>query len=211
MISSDEEARVWLRGLPECDRAVLERFELFVGLLRSENAKQNLVAASSLDQVWSRHIADSAQLTRYVPRETSDWLDLGTGAGFPGLVVAILRLDCAVTLVEARTLRIDWLKRICDALELRNVTIAGTKVERLGDATFGAISARAFAPLDKLLSLAARFSTKDTIWVLPKGRSGEQELQALKGWRHKFHVEQSLTNAEASVIVGTVDGQDRRQ
>ena len=92
MIDSEDSARDWLRSLPECDDAAMARLEQLVALLIEENARQNLVSAASLDSVWQRHIADSAQLLPHVPRETSSpWLDLGTGAGFPGLVIAALR------------------------------------------------------------------------------------------------------------------------
>ena len=86
MIADEAAARDWLRGLPECDDVAMERLERLVALLAEENARQNLVSAVSLSEVWVRHIADSAQLLAHVPRETSSpWLDLGTGAGFPGL------------------------------------------------------------------------------------------------------------------------------
>jgi 16S rRNA (guanine527-N7)-methyltransferase len=211
MIGSEAEARAWLRDLPTCDDLMLRRLTRLVELLEAENRLQNLVSASSLQQVWLRHIADSAQLDRFVPRETKSWLDLGTGAGFPGLIIAVLRPGCAVALVEARPRRVDWLSRVVEDLELSNVRLTASRLERVETEKFGAISARAFAPLDRLLGLAARFSTSETVWVLPKGRSAAQELQALTGWNHRFHVEQSLTDAEASVIVGSLIGQDSQQ
>ena len=84
--------------------------------------------------------------------------------------------------------------------------VAGMRLEALPSRPFRAISARAFAPLPKLLELSARFSTSETVWLLPKGRSARQELQELKSWNHLFHVEQSLTDAESGVIVGTLAG-----
>jgi 16S rRNA (guanine527-N7)-methyltransferase len=206
MIADEEQARTWLRGLPECDASAMERLELLVTLLVEENARQNLVSTASLDTVWQRHIADSAQLLPPVPRETSSWLDLGTGAGFPGLVVACLRPDCDVRLVESRKRRIQWLQRAIFELGLDRVTVDGRRLEDVPSRDVAAISARAFAPLDRLLALSARFSTSDTIWLLPKGRSARQELDMLRGWTHMFHVEQSLTDEQAGVIVGTLQG-----
>jgi 16S rRNA (guanine527-N7)-methyltransferase len=211
MITSEVAAQGWLRQLPECDDLACGRLNRLVALLAQENLAQNLVSKSSLIQVWQRHIADSAQLLGFVPRETSTWLDLGTGAGFPGLVTATLRRGTKTVLVESRTRRVDWLKRAVGALELDNVQIIGRPLERVESEPYDVISARAFAPLDRLLTLAARFSTDQTLWLLPKGRSGAQELAQLKGWKHRFHVEQSLTDAEASVIVGTLIGQDGRK
>lgn len=208
MIVKDEAAaRDWFASLPEWNATVRDRLENLGALLTAENEVQNLVSDASLKELWVRHFADSAQLLRYVPRETSSpWLDLGTGAGFPGLVIASLRPDCEVVMVESRSRRIDWLKRVCDSLEIGNATVAGTRVELLPDRKYQAISARAFAPLSKLLDLSARFSTRETVWLLPKGRSARQELDQLTGWNHAFHVEQSLTDADAGVIVGTLAG-----
>lgn len=209
MIFDEGEARAWLRQLPECDDAAIVRLERLVALLAEENQRQNLVSTASLGEVWRRHIADSAQLLSYVPRGTSPWLDLGTGAGFPGLVVAALRPDCEVLLVESRKRRIEWLERAAEEVGLNRVTVHGARLEDVPTRDTAVISARAFAPLDRLLDLSARFSTSDTIWLLPKGRSAQQELAMLRGWNHMFHVEQSLTDSEAGVIVGTLAGQMR--
>lgn len=206
MIATEEQARVWLQDLPEVDQVAIERLDLIVRMLAEENARQNLVSAASLNQVWQRHIVDSAQLLPHVSRGTSPWLDLGTGAGFPGIVIAALRPDCAVTMVEARARRIDWLWRLIEALDLPQAKVIGSRLEQVPEFHVSAISARAFAPLPQLLTLSARFSTRDTIWLLPKGRSAAQELAELTGWSHMFHVEQSLTDPEAGIIVGTVAG-----
>lgn len=208
MILSDEgDARAWLKALSEWTPEARERLEDLAALLMAENDVQNLVSDASLADLWVRHYADSAQLLKHVPRETSSpWLDLGTGAGFPGLVIAILRPECRVEMVESRTRRIDWLQRVCDTLGLENAIVHGARLEAVETHKVAAISARAFAPLPKLLDLSARFSTEETIWLLPKGRSARQELHELKGWNHLFHVEQSLTDANSGVIVGTLKG-----
>lgn len=211
MIASEQQARAWLAALPEWDAVAAERIERLIALLVEENARQNLVAAASLPLVWQRHIADSAQLLPHVPRETSSpWLDLGTGAGFPGLVIAALRPDCEVVMVESRARRIEWLERARIALGLERAQVVGARLEQVESRPFRVISARAFAPLVRLLDLSARFSTKDTLYLLPKGRSAQQELLELKGWNHLFHVEQSLTDPEAGVIVGQLLGKKGR-
>lgn len=202
MIADEAGARRWLSGLPEYDAQASEKLDALVGMLHEENERQNLVSQASLGAVWLRHIADSAQLCAYVPRGTSPWLDLGTGGGFPGLVIAILRPEVEILLVESRAKRTDWLARASADLCLRNVDVRKTRLEDLETQKMAVISARAFAPLDKLLSLSARFSTNDTTWLLPKGRSAQQELDELRGWRHKFHVKHSVTDPEAGIIVG---------
>ena len=212
MIASEQQARAWLAALPEWDAVAAERIERLIALLVEENARQNLVAAASLPLVWQRHIADSAQLLPHVPRETSSpWIDLGTGAGFPGLVIAALRPDCEVVMVESRARRIEWLERARIALGLERAQVVGARLEQVESRPFRVISARAFAPLVRLLDLSARFSTKDTLYLLPKGRSAQQELLELKGWNHLFHVEQSLTDPEAGVIVGQLLGKKGRK
>ena len=207
-IANEAEARAWLTGLAEWDQAASERLEMLATMLVEENQQQNLVSAASLGSVWQRHILDSAQLLGYVPRETSSpWLDLGTGAGFPGLVIAALRPETEVVMIESRARRVEWLERARVAMVLGNARVIGQPLEKVPSRQFRVISARAFAPLPKLLTLSARFSTVATTWLLPKGRSARQELLDLTGWKHMFHVEQSLSDAEAGVIVGTLAAQ----
>ena len=205
MISNEPDARAWLETLPEWDALANDRLEALTALLREENTRQNLVSTASLDQIWLRHIVDSAQLLTLVPRETSSpWLDLGTGAGFPGLVVSALRPECEMVMVESRGRRAEWLNRATGALGLSNAHVDGRTLETVATRPFRVISARAFAPLPKLLALSARFSTSTTRWLLPKGRSARQELLDLTGWTHMFHVEHSLSDANAGIIVGTL-------
>lgn len=204
---TEEEARKWLNEHFDVSRETWSKLEAFVAFLRVEAAQQNLISASTLDHVWARHIVDSAQLLAFVPEPAGKWIDLGSGAGFPGLVVALLS-GWHVTLVESRAKRIDYLNRAIALLELEGcATVAGMPVERVETANFGVISARAFAPLPKLLDLSARFSTDKTKWLLPKGRNAVNELEeACKAWELDFSVQPSATDPEAGILVGTVRG-----
>ena len=135
MISSEDQARDWLLGLPECDAAAFSRLEQLVSLLTAENQRQNLVSAASLAAVWQRHIADSAQLLPLAQGTSlSPWLDLGSGAGFPGLVIAALQPEWHVILVESRALRAQWLEQARLALGLPHVRVVSTRLETLADA-----------------------------------------------------------------------------
>lgn len=195
-------ARAFVEGLT--DAAGMLRLEALSAALINENQRQNLISRPSEAQMWVRHIADSAQLLRFVPRETPSrpWLDLGTGAGFPGLVIAALRPEWKIVLVESRARRVEWLEHIVRELDLGNCRVEGRRLELVEPFKASVISARAFAPLEKLLSLSAPFSTKATTYLLPKGRSAAQELQAMpRKIRGMFHVEQSLTDEEAGIIV----------
>jgi 16S rRNA (guanine527-N7)-methyltransferase len=209
MITSEEDARAFVSE--RCDAVAIAHIDRLVSMLAIENGRQNLVAASSIDTVWQRHIADSAQLIDYVPRETATWVDLGTGAGFPGLVIAAMRPGLSVTLVESRRRRADWLREAVATLDLRKCTVEGRRLEDVRASPVDVISARAFAPLPKLLALAHRFSTSATLWLLPKGRSAAQEVADLpKNLRKGFHVEQSATNSDSGIVVGRIaEGEER--
>ena len=202
MIANETDARRLIAGLGG-DTAIA-KLEALAEELKAENARQNLVSKGSLEDVWVRHFADSAQLVPHVPRETRGaWFDLGSGAGFPGLVLAILRPDEPTVLVESRKRRIEWLEAMARKLELANCEIEGKRLELVDTRKAAVISARAFAPLSKLLSLSARFSTARTHWVLPKGRSAAQEVEELpRKQRKMFHVEHSITDDEAGIVVG---------
>lgn len=211
MIKDEASARTWLKTLPEYNDNAQGQLERLSTLLIAENGRQNLVSASSLEHIWQRHIADSAQLLLHVPRETgAKWLDLGTGAGFPGIVDAILRPEATFLLVESRPRRTAWLKQVALELKLPNIYVIGSRLELRQSELMSVISARAFAPLHRLLELSARFSDNNTWWLLPKGRSAAHELAELSGWQHMFHVEQSLTDPDAGLIVGRLIGRTRQ-
>lgn len=197
-------ARDYLVETFNVSRETLERLELLESLVRAETQKQNLIARSTLEYFWTRHIVDSAQLLKFVAVDkNSHWLDLGTGAGFPGLVIAIMA-PCKMTMVESRARRIGFLNDVVETLDIANrAKVAGCRLESLETEAAHVISARAFAPLPKLLSLSGRFSTDKTCWLLPKGRNAQAELETLpQKWQHMFHVEHSVTDENALILVG---------
>ncbi|MDE1468138.1 16S rRNA (guanine(527)-N(7))-methyltransferase RsmG [Aurantiacibacter sp. D1-12] len=201
MITNEEEARAFCAA--RCDADGMARIERFAGMLAEENARQNLVSAASLETVWQRHMADSLQLLDYAGDGVGPWLDLGSGPGLPGLVLALARPNMPIGLVESRRKRFEWLEQVKGEFGLSNCTVHGKRLEHVDSCETGVITARAFAPLDKLLRLSARFSTRSTIWLLPKGRSAAQELsEQPHATRQMFHVEQSQTDAEAAILVG---------
>ena len=201
MIASEAQA---LRFCAErTDARGMERLERFAALLTLENQRQNLVSVASLGAVWQRHFADSLQLLDHVPRGTGPWLDLGSGAGFPGLALAIAQPGVETVLVESRKRRVEWLEHVAAELGLPNCRVVGTRLESVETFSAGVITARAFAPLSKVLVLSARFSTRATVWLLPKGRSAAQELSEQPGHvQNVFHVEQSRTDPGGGILVG---------
>ena len=203
IIETEEQAKAFVSE--RCTATAFARLDEFVAELRIEAENQNLISRTTMDSVWQRHVADSAQLLDHVPRETSEpWLDIGTGAGFPGIVTAIMRPDLAHVLCEPRAKRVVWLERMVALAQAQNCRVAGSRVEKVETFAAGVISARACASLKDLVSLSARFSTDRTHWVLPKGRSAAQERDELNSQqRAMFHVEQSLTSRDAAILVGT--------
>jgi 16S rRNA (guanine527-N7)-methyltransferase len=182
-------------------RETFERLEAYAALLREESKRQNLVSASTIDDLWERHILDSAQLMRFEPHSGASWVDIGSGAGLPGIVVACLAQG-PVTLVEPRRLRADFLHKVCESLAL-NASVFLGKAER-AQGEYDVITARAVANLTQLLKVSAHLSTRKTVWALPKGRGAERELvEARHSWQGAFHVEQSVTDADSYIVVGT--------
>lgn len=203
LLESEEAARAWIEDHFAPTETQRSRLDRFAAMLVAENAQQNLIAASTVPTLWVRHIADSAQLLALDIRDgDGPWLDLGSGPGLPGLVVAILS-ERPMRLVESRKRRCDFLRDAAAALGLAHVEVIEAPLERVETRAVTTISARAFAPLDKLIDLSARFSTESTRWLLPKGRNAVKELALLpQAWQSLFHVEQSRTDAESRILVG---------
>src|SRR5207253_7809682 len=126
---------------------------------REESQRQNLVSAPTLDRLWERHIFDSAQLVRFEPHAGASWVDIGSGAGLPGIVLACL-VEGPVTLIEPRRLRAEFLHKVCESLGL-NASVVAAKVER-AEGRYDVITARAVASLTHLLKISAHLSTRKT-------------------------------------------------
>ena len=182
-------------------RETFDQLERYVSLLLEASRSQNLIAASTVADVWSRHIQDSAQLIALAP-PGGTWLDIGSGAGLPGLVIAILT-GRPMVLLEPRRLRVAFLEEVKAALNLTDVTIVAGKTTALRG-TFGKITARAVAPAPDLFAMAHHLSRRETVWLLPKGRSAQKELDATRAsWQGQFHLEASRTDAGASILIAS--------
>ncbi|RYD59729.1 MAG: 16S rRNA (guanine(527)-N(7))-methyltransferase RsmG [Sphingomonadales bacterium] len=199
---TEDEAKAWVRerfGVPR--ETLLERFET---ILRDEATRQNLISAGSFDELWTRHFVDSAQLIDSAgAADNGVWLDVGTGAGMPGLVVAML-IDRPVVLVEPRAKRADFLYRAAALLEIgRRVTVEPRQIEKYKPANPAAIiSARAVSELSQLIGSTLHCTDSSTIWLLPKGRAAQSEVEAARGkWQGSFHVEPSITQAESGIVI----------
>lgn len=190
------EAVTWLRE--KFGVEPLERLEAFVALLIEENARQNLIAASTLPTLWVRHIVDSAQLVTHAPPKGT-WFDVGTGPGLPGVVVAIVS-QRPLTLIEPRRRRVEFLQQCVERLSLDRTSIISKKVEA-ATGTALVISARAVAPVEKLLTMAGHLSSPSTTWILPRGQSSAEDRAALQRYKMAFHVEQSMSDPGSEILI----------
>lgn len=185
----------------EVSRETMQKLEFYVELLRDENSRQNLISASTLDDLWTRHIIDSAQLARFASRPDASWIDIGSGAGLPGIVIALLAQG-PVTLVEPRRLRAEFLHSTIERLQLGDRCTVRIATAQNVHGSFDMITARAVAPLNKLLGLTRHLSHADTIWALPKGRNAQSELeQANRSWQCEVRSEPSCTDPQARILL----------
>jgi 16S rRNA (guanine527-N7)-methyltransferase len=204
---TEADARAWL-----CERFGVPRetqLARFAEILTAESQRQNLIARSTLDSLWARHIVDSAQLVPLSEGAPDGaWIDIGSGAGLPGIVAAILT-DRRVILVEPRTKRVAFLRDTIMALGLdARVAVEAGKIESYRPRHAAAIiSARAVAALPELLSAASHCADFSTVWVLPKGQAAQSEVDAARAnWQGSFHVEPSITHPDSGIVVATQIG-----
>jgi len=180
-------------------RETLDRLKRYAELLADWNTRHNLVSDRSMADVWKRHFWDSAQIVDLVPARAKTLVDLGSGAGFPGLVLATLRPELRITLLEATRKKYDFLKVVARELDLK-ADIRNERIEDVAPERFDVITARACAPLPQLLSYAQRFWARGSRALLHKGQNLASELtEAHKSWR--IQVEQHSSRSDPSGII----------
>jgi len=191
-----------LAGL-NVSRETLERLKIFEALLRKWNPRINLVSRNDISALWDRHIIDSIQLFRASP-EGGHWVDLGSGGGFPGLVVAILtaeeRPNTQVTLIESDHRKAAFLRA---AARETGVTcqVLAERIELAEPQKANIISARALADLDTLLGFSERHLASGGISLFPKGVTWKKELEAAQlQWRFDVDVIKSQTMPGAAIL-----------
>ncbi len=182
-------------------RETLARLKAYVGLLEDWNAQHNLVSKASLEDVWRRHVWDSAQLAPFVPASAKTLADLGSGAGFPGLVLAeLLRGRVKVSLFEATGKKAEFLRAAAARIGL-DVEVRNERIEAARLPPFDVVTARALAPLDKLLGYAQPLADRRTVCLFLKGQSLASELtEARKSWRMKALQHQSATDPSGVIL-----------
>jgi 16S rRNA (guanine527-N7)-methyltransferase len=184
-------------------RETLARLKLYAALLEEWNARHNLVSQASLKDMWRRHFLDSAQLANYIPPAAKSLVDLGSGAGFPALVLAEILRDrqpFRVVLIEATGKKAKFLTHLSERLGL-STEIRNSRVEDLAPEPFDVITARACAPLAKLLPYAQRFWHRGTVGLFLKGQNVEAELtETHKCWIMKTERHTSQSDPSGTIL-----------
>jgi 16S rRNA (guanine527-N7)-methyltransferase len=189
-------------------RAIREKLEIYETFLKRWQKTINLIAPSTLDEVWHRHFADSAQLWSYRPPNAKVWVDLGSGAGFPGLVLAILASESEEThhiLVESDSRKAAFLREVARATGVA-VDILCMRIEnpethaKVGVAD--CVTARALAPLSRLVEIAAPYFVSSTLGMFLKGRDIAAEIEnAAQDWQFAFELIPSVTEEGGRVVL----------
>ena len=192
----------------DVSRETISRLEAYEALLKQWQRAVNLVAPSTLNHVWHRHFADSAQILRLAP-DAQSWVDLGSGAGFPGLVLAILLAERPtppqITLIESDSRKAAFLREVARRTGVA-VDILSTRIEDAATQSKvkqpQVVTARALAPLDRLLGLAALLSPPSAVGVFLKGREAAAEVEAAqKTWTFTAEMVPSITDPAGRIVI----------
>lgn len=200
----DSYARAQIETSLNVSRETIAALDDYTALLKKWNPAINLVAKSTISQIWTRHFLDSAQIWQIVKPTSGRWVDFGAGGGFPGLVIAILAKELApsllVTLVESDIRKATFLRQVSLSLALATEVLS-SRAEVLKNLEADYISARAMAALPKLLELVEQHGNSGVISLFPKGKSFESELtQAEKSWTFDVQKTQSLTDPDGVIL-----------
>lgn len=185
--------------LTSVSRETLERLKDYVDLLTAWNRRINLVGRDTIGDVWRRHILDSAQLFSFIPAKARTLVDLGTGAGLPGLVLAIMGAP-DVHLIESDQRKVIFLREALRVTKTSAV-IHPARIDRVTPFIADVVTARALAPLSELLETSQRFRGPKTISLFLKGRKVEQELtNTVKTWNMRIDRQPSLTDDSGCIL-----------
>lgn len=180
-------------------RETLTKLQAYAQLLTKWNKTINLISPATLGELWERHIWDSYQLVELIPPNAS-LADIGSGGGLPGLVLAIARPDCRITLIERDQRKSAFLTQAAISLELANISVKNEDINAISS-RHEVVTARALAPLDVLCELSHPLLLKDAICLFPKGENFASELNdAKKNWDFTHTVIPSKTHDAASII-----------
>lgn len=196
--------------LPDVSRETKERLDIYAALLRKWNPVINLVASSTLDTLWERHFLDSSQLWEKAPEKLTTWCDIGTGGGFPGLILSILAKekdpDRQTICIESDLRKATFLRTVIRETDLK-ARVVSARIESAPPESADIISCRALAPLNKLMGYAKRHLSPSGQCLFLKGENYQVEIQeALETWRFEYDTYPSKTNPDAVILkIGDLD------
>ena len=188
-------------------RETFNKLKVYETSLREWQSKFNLVSNKSLENAWNRHFLDSVQLFKFIPEKSEVMYDFGSGAGFPGMVLAILAMEkmpeLKVSLIESikkKTLYLNTVQKLCGV----NVNIINERIENLTLKKADVITSRAMCNLTDLLKYAYRLSNKNTVMIFPKGKTYREEVEnAKKVWRFECRVEANEVCEDGVILIIT--------
>ena len=185
-------------------RETLDLFCEYEALLSKWNKKINLVSKKSLFDIWERHFLDSGQIINHVEASGKRWVDLGSGAGFPGLVVALLlrdrKIDCDIILVEKNLKKVFFLKEVVRKLDL-NVKVLNKNIRTIEHLNADILSARAFSELKELIEISYHHRKERGVCLFLKGENYRHELdKTLNYWFFDYDVVDSFSNSSGNII-----------
>ncbi len=183
----------------EVNPAQEKAMENYVLSILQENQNFNFIGKSTILDVWERHILDSAQLMRFIPNKNFKFADIGSGAGFPGMVLSILGLR-EIHLIEKAFRKADFLRKV-KSFSANRVFVHQAKLEEMAVVEFDCIVSRALAPLPKLLEYMSKFLKKDGYGLFLKGKNLPQEIiDAKKIFQFEYELQPSITSSESNII-----------
>ncbi|MEC8668792.1 MAG: 16S rRNA (guanine(527)-N(7))-methyltransferase RsmG [Pseudomonadota bacterium] len=190
--------------LDNVSRETLDKLEQYADLLAKWNPRINIVAKSTIGEAWTRHIVDSAQVFAASDKQDGQWLDMGSGGGFPGLVCAIIAAekspDLKFTLVDSDQRKCAFLRNVARETGTQ-VTVIAKRLEQIDPVNADVISARALASLSDLLPFAKRHGNQAATVLFQKGRNWQAEAaEASRDWRFQHEVLPSTTDPEAVIL-----------
>lgn len=188
-----------IRKFCELEPAQEKNLEDYVSAILQENHNFNFIGKSTILDIWERHILDSAQLMRFIPSKNAKFADLGSGAGFPGMVLSILGLH-EIHLIEKSFRKADFLRK-AKLFSPNRIFVQQAKLEEMDAVEFDCIVSRALAPLTGLLEYSKKFLKKDGYCLFLKGKNLPQEIiDAQKNFQFEFELHSSLTSSESNII-----------
>ncbi|MBH9973570.1 16S rRNA (guanine(527)-N(7))-methyltransferase RsmG [Commensalibacter sp. M0391] len=185
--------------LKSVSRETIEKLEIYISLLQQWNKKINLVSQQGMDQVWKRHVYDSFQLIRYLDSSVKSIADLGSGGGFPGLILA-LSTDIPVILIESDMRKTIFLREVLRQTKTQ-ATVLCQRIENVNAISADVVTARALTSLTQLLKFSKNILNKNGYCLFLKGRSVNLEIEeAQKNWKINYKTFSSQTNADGVIV-----------